>query len=518
MDLSGGEELYIYGKNEGGYGLLDTIAKSRPYVNYSFSNHGDKLWMLNNQYQLKSYDMSDLTDIILLDEVEFNSASSPVTGIYIHAISKIERGFIAVGDNTIFSIVLENGQYVNHREIFYRGGEARRVVVKDDKLYIPINNRIDVVDISSIDSPSLLNQVISNVSYSVGDLYPLEDNILSLTHDNLVRYVLDNEGVLNFYSSLDIDQYLSESLVSNTSLFVLNNDEQILRYDISSANSFYELPYESESLTGLAYGFDFKVVVDDYLIFAGWNSDSERKLYLLDDVFENVTFLSSLAVEDSIFGIAALDGYVYTVANSKLNIYQIDNDELVIQKSVDFTSYPSRVDIIDGLLLVASYNNGAGEMHLYSLADPATPQLLSTTKLKDGQFMWGHSEVVLDGSNIFITTYSQIGKTLILQLNKAPELAVTNYTFEEDTPLIIDLSVLDPENDQIQVEILVAPESGELIFNEAEQSLNYQPAENFFGEQTANVKLLDPHGNFSESVIHFSITAVNDLPFFHLPA
>ncbi|MBL4630391.1 MAG: tandem-95 repeat protein [Paraglaciecola sp.] len=511
------DELYIYGESEAGYGLLDTVAKVSRYTSYNFSSDGNNFRMLNDQGQLLSYNMSDLTDIVFLDKVELNDPGLLTTKFSFHTISKIESGLIAISQNTIFNIALKNGQYVNHSNVFYRGGDAKRVVVKDDRLYIPINNKINVVDISSIDSPSLLNQITASFSQQVGNLYSVEDDILALSNGVFDRYILDEESIPRFNSRLDTNQNLNHPIISGNSLFASNSNRQIMRYNVSSANSHYELPYEYEPeyLTGNNNYFYIKVIVDDYLIVVN-GPDLDAKLLLLGDVFESITFLSSLDVEAGVQAIIGFDGYVYTIDNRTLNIYQIDNDELVTQNSLSLPKNYYRLDIVNGFLLISGQNNGSGKILLYSLIDPAVPELLSTTKLKDGQFLWHHSEVVIDGSNLFITQYSESGKILILQLNQAPELAVTNYTFEEDTPLIIDLSGLDPENEQIQVEIIVAPESGELIFNEAEQSLNYQPAENFFGEQTAHVKLLDPHGNFSESVINFSISAVNDLPVFSL--
>lgn len=516
VDAYEGDNVTVYGVEDGIYGVINTISKTNQYVIPYFTSTDTFLWSLTASLTLQRYDISDLSNIKPLESTIIDSSSTQ--NHYFQTIAKGDNKLIALSQVTIHNIELENSIYANNNQVFYRGGYAEKVAIKNDKLYIPIADRIDVVDVSLLKSPKLVSQVKPNFRSTVGSLYPLEDDLLSLTQNDFVHFGLDSEGLPSLVNSVRIDEYLYYSLVEGDTLFVKNNENQILRYNISSANSLYELPFESEPLSEQVNDFYHKVLVDDYLVVVDYDSDGRGQLNLIGKMFNEITFLSRLTLSEQINAMATFEGYIYTISNRKINIYQIENDTLVALQSliISNVSYPTRLDIINGYLLVSAQTNGSGEISLYSLTNPVDPSLISTTKLNEGQNLWSHSKVVIDGSNLYVTGYSDNGKTLILQLNKAPTLDVNDYVLDEDSSVTLDLADLDPENDQVTVEVLTAPENGELTFNEFEQTLTYLPAINFYGEETAKIKLLDSNGNFSESTINFSVTPVNDLPSFNL--
>jgi hypothetical protein len=515
IDSYGQENMDVYGYSGDQYSIIGYVQKADSFSSNYFASTTNLLWSMDTNLNLRRFNITDLTNIIPLEEVKVDYAGQSYA--HINQLVKTENNLIALSQSAIFNIELEDQAYVGSNEVFYLGGYAEQVAVKGDKLYVPIQNRIDVVDISSIRNPSLVTQFESTFATNVGDLFSLGDDLLSLTYDYFLHYVIDEQGIPSFSNSVDVNQYFHRSIVDNDSLFILNEDKQILRYNISTVNSLYELPYESEPFNEVLDEFYHAAVVDDYLVAFERNSDNIDELHLFGNISENINLLSSLEIAGYVDGITGFNNYVYTVSSRQLHTYHIDNGELVALPSIDISGYTSRIDVVNGYLMVSvQQNNGTGALHLFSLSNPAVPQLLSISELGEGRNLWGHSKVVQEGSNLFITEYSESGKTLILQLNSAPGFDVTEYTLDEDTSLVIELSGLDPENDELQVEIVVAPDSGTLSFDEIAQTLTYEPGANYFGEQTATIKLLDTHGNFTESDISFTVTAINDTPSFSI--
>ena len=98
------------------------------------------------------------------------------------------------------------------------GGRAYKVAVIDDKLYIPISNRVDVVDISSTREPSLISQNRVSELNSMSHLYKLKEGLLSIPSDDLVHFELSDEDAPTYNFSVDTDQTLYNSVVADDTL------------------------------------------------------------------------------------------------------------------------------------------------------------------------------------------------------------------------------------------------------------------------------------------------------------
>jgi hypothetical protein len=506
-------EAQVYGIGEVGYELIAEIGEG-VYSNGLFSHYDNTLWLLDFSTLLR-YDTTDLSNITLIEQTLLSSYSSQ-TNVYDKLI-KTTHHLICLEDSAVLAIELEDDKYLNDSDFFYLGGRAYKVALSDNKLYIPISNRIDVVDVSSISEPSLISQNRVSDIYSMSHLYKIEEGLLSIPSNDLVHFQLDDEDAPTYNFSVGTDHSLYNSVVTDDRLYVFNRNRQVVRFDILDENSLYELPYESEIMPELLdYTYD-EVATEDYLVVTGYDSESGYKLQLLGDITNNITFLTSVDLDYYPEGIAAFGDYVYAADSSqKLNVFKINDGNLTLDSFIEVDYGVSRLDIFEQLLLVYNQSSGIMVVSVYDLSDPATPVFLSSTDITATNYISRHSEVTYESPNLFITGNSLEGKTLILQFNRAPILAANDFELEEDTPLTIELSDLDPEQDEVQVEVLIAPATGNLSFNSEMQTLVYQPAENFYGEDTASIKLLDSHGNFTESTVNFSVLAVNDAPSFSL--
>ncbi|MEN9397068.1 MAG: leukotoxin, partial [Pseudomonadota bacterium] len=100
-------------------------------------------------------------------------------------------------------------------------------------------------------------------------------------------------------------------------------------------------------------------------------------------------------------------------------------------------------------------------------------------------------------------------------VNDAPDASPASLTVStaEDTPLIGQITLTDPDGDPISVDTtpVVAPAHGAVVLR-ADGSYTYTPDPDFNGSDTFTVRLSDGNGGLRDVVVTVSVTAVNDAP------
>ncbi len=100
-------------------------------------------------------------------------------------------------------------------------------------------------------------------------------------------------------------------------------------------------------------------------------------------------------------------------------------------------------------------------------------------------------------------------------VNDAPDASPASLTVStaEDTPLIGQITLTDPDGDPISVDTtpVVAPAHGAVVLR-ADGSYTYTPDPDFNGTDSFTVRLSDGNGGLRDVVVVVSVTTVNDAP------
>ena len=102
----------------------------------------------------------------------------------------------------------------------------------------------------------------------------------------------------------------------------------------------------------------------------------------------------------------------------------------------------------------------------------------------------------------------------IVGKNDAPEAFDDSYTLDEDQILVADdllVNDSDIDRDDLEAEVLIEPEHGELILN-ADGSFSYTPNENYNGTDSFVYLAKDPGGLVAEATVNLTINPVDDAP------
>jgi YD repeat-containing protein/VCBS repeat-containing protein len=104
-------------------------------------------------------------------------------------------------------------------------------------------------------------------------------------------------------------------------------------------------------------------------------------------------------------------------------------------------------------------------------------------------------------------------RLLVAAVNHPPVAEDDSAATDEDTPVTIAVLANDhdPDGDALAVALLAAPQHGSAVAN-ADGSITYAPAADFFGTDHFSYTLSDGRGRQDVATVHVNITALNDRP------
>lgn len=100
----------------------------------------------------------------------------------------------------------------------------------------------------------------------------------------------------------------------------------------------------------------------------------------------------------------------------------------------------------------------------------------------------------------------------VLPVNDPPIALKNQYTGMEDELIFIELNTLDPEGNEILVNISNSPQYGQFQFDKENKQLIFSPNQDFYGEDSATIKLCDELEACTETSITLYITPIIDAP------
>jgi CshA-type fibril repeat protein/VCBS repeat-containing protein len=101
-------------------------------------------------------------------------------------------------------------------------------------------------------------------------------------------------------------------------------------------------------------------------------------------------------------------------------------------------------------------------------------------------------------------------------VNDGPDANDDTFTTNEDTPLVLNPAQLlgndtDPEGDDLSIVSVGNPRNGTVYMN-ANGTVTFVPAPDFFGEATFEYTITDGNGGYDTAEVTVNVTSVNDVP------
>ncbi|MEM5498225.1 Ig-like domain-containing protein [Paraglaciecola mesophila] len=502
------KEMHIYRLVNDNYELVKRV-ESLTSQAAAIGSYGDEIYRLSFK---NSYGMN-LT--------RFDFAGNELSSVDIENLpnshflmQQIPNGLLVINDSGLFELLEEEGQYSSADELYYQGGRYYTPVVEDNTIFLPSYGRIDILEMPVQGKPKLLKQVKDLGSFSSDSVFGYQGQIYLTLRDKLKRYDIDEEMNLIFSAEIFLNGAINRQHLNDHFLFVQKLQGTFLKFDLSTQNSFFELPSEfsvdSEEEHFTFYDVQF---TNDFLIASDIFSHENYGLYVFDNLKGDTEFANFTEIENSLYSFGTFNDivYIYDSLNYALNILRIADDGSISKiRSQELTEVysGSNVHVIDEFLVLSGNVNDLSTVYLYSLADPEKPKFVSSTTLSKGiEFSRGDNLLVKDG---FI--YNVSSSLNIMQMNYAPDDAMNTYHIEEDTTLVINVTDWDPEGDEVVVRIINEPAHGTFIFDEDSQTLLYTPNPDFNGTDTAQLTVQDIHGGKGTMELIVDVTPFNDTP------
>ncbi|HEV2837365.1 MAG TPA: Ig-like domain-containing protein [Pyrinomonadaceae bacterium] len=112
-------------------------------------------------------------------------------------------------------------------------------------------------------------------------------------------------------------------------------------------------------------------------------------------------------------------------------------------------------------------------------------------------------------------TLTVAGRNVTITQDAAPIASNDSATTDEDTP--VDINVLandtEPDGDTLNINSVTQGTNGTVSVN-ADKTIHYAPAANFFGNDSFTYTIDDGHGGMATATVNVTINAVNDAPTF----
>ncbi|MCK5052486.1 MAG: T9SS type A sorting domain-containing protein [Candidatus Cloacimonetes bacterium] len=276
--------------------------------------------------------------------------------------------FINRDDSTV--IIIDIGDVNNPfiiEEFSFSTADIRAICVKDDYIYLYLDNEIQIVDISNPQYPTLISTCnipeMPSITYS--KLVIKESLLLIGTFDGLYLYDISNPlfpFMLNFHDTprvYDIE-------IENDNIFISYSDGleiiNINDLNIQVVSKYYQ------------YNF-YDILVDGNLLYANASNENFGGFHLFDiSDFDNIYSLGSYGESGSIISvrdnIVFLNTHNFNQADAIfVDVSDPENENYLGE--VNYLSSSRDLDSNDNIIGVCSGENDC--MNLFDISDPQNP-------------------------------------------------------------------------------------------------------------------------------------------------
>ncbi len=454
----------------------------------------------------RQYQIEDYNKVTLLNERNLTN-SFATNSSFFQYFGWVNEKLMGLSNSLgLFEIGIVDNSLENIDFYYNQSGYLGAAAIKDNYLYLPRDERVDIVDMSDTNNFKKINE--HNVK--ARNIISFDSEFIFSHNRQIANYSIENESELILNSSVKNTDIQDDTLIRHDEfIYYINFDNgyKLYRYELDNPYAFYESPTvinfpEMEN----SCPQQLNIVNNKLLAF---DFCGDNKVHILKDIdSENFSYEQSFALdlEREFWRVATVNDYIYFIDPRGINIAKLtETNELKVITYIDTrfseTSGINKAAILDDYLVVAGSHN----FHLLDVAVADSPKLISKTSLRAWE--WSDANFQLVNDTLLVTTKQQ-GQIKFFKLNYAPELISAQVEIDEDTSVDINELFEDPEGDEISYEVITAPEHGEVS---AFESL-YTPNQDFYGEDKFTVKVADVHGNFIEREITVSVLPVNDVP------
>lgn len=520
IDHPRGVEIYTQNGTE--FRKVVTINRQDfPYAFSKLTYSDGYLRLLSNSAILQKYNINNLLNPILIEETSLRDAQGTFPNMRFFGM--LEEDLFVVHQAGVQRIFGDAEDNLTAESLYFQGGPTGRLVAKDNKLYIPRLNRIDILDIADKLDPKIVSQQrFPSTNHDLS--LDLIDNRIFSSNPSTVAALEINGSLLEEQGTLRFDDLLSNRLISQRFMFGATNYERLTRYELVtdnvSASPMIQVSTNENAERRSTLG-DLQIA--ENRLYALKN-ENETILYVFDDIYgsepillDTIQLEVELGLEQGVHDYAAYQDYIYLLTPRTVEILKVNADASIenmgsISLFDHFGGSISAVNIVENNLVLFRTSNVLN-VALYSLASKSNPSFISKSELDS--FGFGtESELTFEQGYLYITGEfsGDEGRIRILQLNKAPTFNNNAFLVDEDNLLKIDISRVDEENDQVSFDVLNSPNNGELEIQTENNNVIYTPNSDYFGEDSIVIQMTDIHGNTSISSLKFTVLPVDDLP------
>lgn len=507
--------IYIFAEKNSKLSLIhkiNDITAFRGTMTYG----NDQLWIIYPNYTMRSYKIN-LFDLEKINDVSLETSyTKPIS---VHNLQLVGDDLLVVSYSKLIKINVEQGKYKSNKPLFHTGAPISGFTYKNKRLYVPSPNNINVLNIDNPITPILEAQVPINSQQSnaADNLYATGDNIshvhfTGFNYGGFLSYRLESNIPILDTQLITQQPFFSDSrrLKYGNSLFIGIDGNKIARFNLNSKDSLAESPHYSEFIEFEGeYSFAFRPVAvsGNFLYVRG---PSNKNLHILKNPFEDIEFVGKQVFESSITTISGhKDLIIIGEHPGKIKILSPQNNGMLeIVSQIDGLNYSPHIKIFGDYIITIT--NGGYLRELYDISEPKNPKLVYSTELFKEKLRWYDDNDLKIGEYFY--TQTALGLISIFQINKRPTFDETDYVIDEDSILEVNLTGLDPEQDVMSVEVVQEPVNGVILFDSENQRYSYSPNPDFVGEDSTELKLFDPHGNYAKSTISIIVAPINDPP------
>lgn len=481
---------------------LDKITVVNDFLNekfpitYKLAYHNNKLYAVSNSTGIRTFSVQG--DSVVEDSFFSLNGYGYVTDLKYNG-NKLT--ILTINDGLI-EFTISNNNVESVKKFYNQSGLMNKGLVQGDKVYLPRNTRLDILDISQTSNILLLGSLDEEVSA----VFSNGDNYLFNHYDSLS--INEKEGELDFKELSRIFTYHNHSFLTKTETrFFSYWNDSIIRYDTSSPYALYKAPDEI-SILNTTYSpscLEASGYINEYLSFFDF---CDNKLHLLENYEgDPLTHYKSVNTEEvisnSVHSVVLIENNrIYALYSGGINIYSVSEDSSLIEVPEYEFIFEGRVlnaTIADDYLVVAT----SSYLYLFSLVQSDNPVLISQTSNFSG---YNIPELKLKDNLLHVFG----NKYKLYELNKAPRVISSQIITNEDTEFSSNVIFSDPESDEIIFSLIQEPTRGVLTISN--EYIVYKPNENFYGNDSLIIRAEDSNGNFIEQEITVLVNAVNDAP------
>ncbi len=497
-----GGQVYIFGIDQNGFNLIETLTDGQELTATGLAYFEEELWVVFNENIVRSY---DLTSLPIQSSRQSSIQTLRTENLFPWFLKATSSGIYGASAYEFYKISSADAQ-IEFESPYSDSGLREPPVYLEGNIFQPIGNRVHQYRITSENTLALTNVYDTRPFMTSVKLHVNGDNIFafqgakSILHFKLVEGQLteiDSRFTNDFTLSYFADQSALHFAQSNGITSTIDLGAPFPLSSIATRIHQYENPSLEKS--GVVQGHKFAV-------------DASDRLSLVRFELEENEFVikSSKAIDGIILDVAYTNDLIYVQGFAGLNIFRVDEDGSLEQ--IDHPTHranASYVESIDDILFIGTEFDIGTTMLIYDLSDSQSPVLLAES-FNTG--FLGVPESIINAGDYYIIGSGQRDPFGLYQLNYRPRLAESIFQIQEDSTLELMASELDPEQDELVIEVLSEPTNGVLEFNSDSQLLTYTPDADYFGDDSASLKLVDTHGNQFEGDMLLNVNAVNDVP------